>query len=273
MRAQQDPGATVAHAAPPASRSRHDRTSSFVEAVGIAFTLCHSSHARIDSLIKTYKMFQMPYKRNQIEEAISRVLEPWSQKPTAEMRTRLKRLLETDRALGRVPHSSNPERANYAFYSAEAPGSGVEVWFSEYEAFALLNGLLLMAHGWPQGFAASVMRRVRPELEGQHARILKQDAKTLFDQQAIRRNAKAGDMAFDTTDPVLLTIVSKSGVAPNEQGEPHRCGICRGPQEAMKFAREASTGAGAWTLFELATVAHKLSNALGRTEPRRRGRS
>jgi hypothetical protein len=243
----------------------------------VALPALHShfatSHAPIDNLIKTLKMFQMPeYKRNQIEEAISRVLEPRSQKPTAEMRTRLKRLLETDRALGRVPRSINPERANYAFYSAEAPGSGVEVWFSEYEAFALLNGLRLMAHGWPQGFAASVMRRVRPELERQHARILKQDAKPLFDQEAIRRNAKAGDMAFDNTDPVLLTIVSTSGVAPNEQGEPHRCAICRGPQEAMKFAWEASTGAGAWTMFELATVAHKFSNALGRTEPRHRGR-
>jgi hypothetical protein len=227
----------------------------------------------LTTVIKTLKMFQMlEYKRNQIEEAISAVLEPRSQEPTSELRTRIKRLLETDRALGRVPRSADPERANYAFYSAEAPGSGVEVWFSEYEAFALLNGLRLMAHGWPQGFAASVMRRVRPELEKQHARILKQDAKPLFDQEAIRRDAREGDMAFDNTDPVLLTIVSKSGVAPNEQGEPHRCAVCRGPKAATKFAWEASMGAGAWTMFELATVAHRFSKALGRTEPRHRGR-
>jgi hypothetical protein len=101
----------------------------------------------------------LQYKRNQIEEAISGVLEPRSPEPTSELRTRLKRLLETDRALGRVPRCADPERANFAFYSAEAPGSGVEVWFSEYEAFALLNGLRLMGHGWPQGFAVSVMRR------------------------------------------------------------------------------------------------------------------
>jgi hypothetical protein len=218
-------------------------------------------------------MFQMAqYKRNQIEEAISAVLDPRSRQPTSELRTRIKRLLETDRALERIPRSADPERANYAFYSADAPGSGVEVWFSEYEAFALLNGLRLMAHGWPQGFAASVMRRVRPELEKQHARILKQDAKLLFDKEAIRRNAKAGDMAFDNMDPVLLAIISKSGAAPNEQREPHGCAICRGSKEAMKFAWEASTGAGAWTMFELATIAHKFSAALGRTEPRHRGR-
>jgi hypothetical protein len=212
------------------------------------------------------------YKRNQLEEAISGVLEPRSQGPTSELRTRLKRLLETDRLLGRSPRSADPERANYAFYSADPPGSGIEVWFSEYEGFALLNGLRLMAHGWPQGFAASVMRRVRPDLERQHARILEQDAKLLFDQEAIRRDAREGDLAFDNTDPVLLMIVSKSGVAPNDQGEPHGCAICRGPNDALKFASKTSGGTGAWTMFELATSAHRLSEALGRTEPRHRGR-
>lgn len=215
----------------------------------------------------------LEYKRNQVEEAISAVLEPRSPEPTSDLRTRLKRLLETDRALGRAPRSSDLALANYAFYSADPPGSGVEVWFSEYEAFALLNGLQLMRHGWPQGFAVSVMRRVRPELEKQYARILKQDAKLLFDQEAIRRNAQAGDMAFDNTDPVLLTIVSKSGAAPNDQGEPHACEICRGPQEAMNFAwRARGNGAGALTMFELVGVAYGLSKSLARTEPRRRGR-
>jgi hypothetical protein len=212
------------------------------------------------------------YKRNQIEEAISNVLEPRLRAPSSELRTRLKRLLETDRVLGRAPRSGDPERANYAFYSVEAPGSGVEIWFSEYEAFALLNGLLLMAHGWPQGFAVSVMRRVRPELEKEHVRILKQDKNWLFDQEAIRRNAREGDLAFDNMDPVLLTIVSKPSAALGEQGELHRCAICRGANEATKFAREARGGGGR-SMFELVGVAHRLSEKLALTEPRRRGRS
>jgi len=213
------------------------------------------------------------FKRNQVEEAISGVLEPRSTGPTAELRTRLKRLLETDRALGRVPRSADRERTNYAFYSAEAPGSGVEVWFSEYEAFALLNGLRLMGHGWPQSFAVSVMRRVRPKLEKEHARILKQDAHELFDQVAIRRDAKAGDMAFDVADPVLLTIVSKSGAVQNKETEPNACEICRGPGEAMKFFWKAGGGTGAGSMFELAAVAHRLMHVLSGTEPSRRGRS
>ena len=79
------------------------------------------------------------FKRNQVEEAISRVFEPLSPEPTLNLRTRMKRLLDTDRALGRDRRSNDPKVAHYAFYSDEAPGSGREVWFSEYECFALLN--------------------------------------------------------------------------------------------------------------------------------------
>lgn len=213
----------------------------------------------------------MEYKRNQIEGAISAVLEPKSPEPSSDLRTRLKRLLETDRALGRAPRSADQERANYAFYSAEAPGSGVEVWFSEYEAFALLNGLRLMGHGWPQGFAVSVMRRVRTELEKQHARILKLDTKSLFDQEAIRRDGKAGDIAFDNTAPVLLTILSNSGGASGAQNQLLDCSIHEGPQEAMKWVWEKSKGTRGFTMFELVTVAHVLAQRLARTEPRHRG--
>ena len=73
----------------------------------------------------------------------------------------------------------------------------------------------------------SVMRRVRPELQSQHARILKQDANLLFDQEAVRGKAQAGDFALDNTDPVFLMIVSKSNAALNEQEEPHACAVCR----------------------------------------------
>jgi hypothetical protein len=66
------------------------------------------------------------FKRNQVEEAIASVLEPESAKPSSELRTRLKRLLETDRALGREKRSSDPERANFAFSGLDALGLGLE---------------------------------------------------------------------------------------------------------------------------------------------------
>jgi hypothetical protein len=216
----------------------------------------------------------LAFKRNQVEEAISRVLEPNSGEPTAELCTRVKRLLDTDRALGRSPKSTDAEEANYAFYSNNPPGSGTEVWFSEYEAFALLTGLRLMKHEWPQSFAVSVMRRVRPELERQHARIMKLDPEKLFDQEEIRRNARPGGLAFDNNDPVLLTIASKPGSASNDEPQSMECSISRGPSQAGEFMRSAlgRLGGGAATMFEVTTVAHILSRELAKTEPRRRGR-
>lgn len=106
----------------------------------------------------------------QLEEAIARVLETGSAL-SSEMRTRLRRLLEIDRGLGRIKRSTDAERANFAFYSSDAPGRGVEIRFSEYEAFALLVGLGPMQRGWPQGFAVGALRGLRPELESQHVRF------------------------------------------------------------------------------------------------------
>jgi hypothetical protein len=209
------------------------------------------------------------FKRNQIEEAIACVLEPGSAKPSSEMRTRLKRLLETDRGLGRTKRSTDPERANFAFYSLDAPGRGGENWFSGYDAFALLIGLQLMRHGWPQGFAVAVLRRVKPELEIQHARILKQNPAVLFDAQLIWQRAKPGDFVVQNTDPVFLAIISTDR---EDRSNPNPAAICRGQDQLMRFIKAQGVGK-AWTMFELVNSVHSLSSALAKTRPRRRGRS
>jgi hypothetical protein len=210
----------------------------------------------------------LEYKRNQVEEAISRLLEPRSLQPTQGLRTKVKRLLEADRAL---QASAGSSAGDFAFFSAEPPGRGVEIWFSSYEAFALLTGLRLMAHSWPQGQAVSVMRGVRPALEEEHRRILQHDPSWLFDQEAIRRNARPGDHAFDNQDPVLLTVVSGATDRSGQGGDP-MCKICRGPAAAHAFFQEVSAMSGALTMFELTTSAHRLAGELTKTEPRSRGR-
>jgi hypothetical protein len=210
----------------------------------------------------------LEYKRNQVEEAISHLLEPKSLQPTQGLRTKVKRLLEADRAL---QASAGAHGGSFAFFSAEPPGRGVEIWFSSYEAFALLTGLRLMAHGWPQGQAVSVMRGVRSALEEEHRRILRHDPNWLFDQEAIWKNARPGDHAFDNQDPLLLTIVS-GAADPSGRGADPVCKICRGPAEAHVFFQEVSAMSGALTLFELTTSAHRLAGELAKTEPRSRGR-
>jgi hypothetical protein len=211
----------------------------------------------------------MSYKRNQIEEAIARIFDPNCRKPPSEVRTRIKRLLELDRSRGRKLRSNDPEGGNFAFFSEEAPGTGADISFSEYEAFALLNGLRIMNHGWPQSFAILLIRRIRRDLETEHARILRQDPGKLFDWEAIRARARPGDLAVSNTDPVFLTIVSKADRADEGQTAPIAA-VCRGVSKVGEFSR--TLGATSVTLFEVATLAHKLHQELMKTEPRRRGR-
>jgi hypothetical protein len=208
----------------------------------------------------------MSYKRNQIEEAIAHIVAPNCEEPPSELRTRIKRLLELDRSMGRKIRSKDAEEANFGFFSEEAAGTGADTSFSEYDAFALLNGLRIMGHRWSQGFAVSVMRRVRPDLESEHARILRQNPGELFDREKIRSMASAGAIAVDNIDPVFLTLASKTP-APDEAPFP---AVCHGWEKVKKFSR--AVGASSVTTFELATLAHRLHEELTKTEPRRRGR-
>ena len=167
--------------------------------------------------------------------------------------------------LGRSKRSADPERANFAFYSVDSPGRGVEVWFSNYEAFALLIRLRLMQHGWPQGFAVGVLRRVRPELETYHSRILQQDPAVLFDHKLLLDRATAGDLVTDVTAPVFLVIRSQEG-----RSGPILSALCNGQEELMRLIR-AEVGMTS-TIFELSKFAHAISYALAKTRPRKRGR-
>src|SRR5688572_10102116 len=182
----------------------------------------------------------MSYKRSQLETAITRLFIPGSNEPTSELRTRIKRLLELDRNLGRKLRSPDAEENNFAFFSEEAPGTGADILFSEYEAFALLNALSIMEHGWPQSFAVSIMRRVRPDLTKEHARILRQDPEKLFDPETIRAKAHPGAVVVDNTDPVFLTVVSKGHRAPDETKTMPVCAVCRGLEAVSKFSRQTS---------------------------------
>jgi hypothetical protein len=202
------------------------------------------------------------YKRNQIEEAIAQQIGERDAEPSQELRTRLKRLLDADRELGRVARSKDPEEANFAFYSSESPGKGAEVEFSEYETFALLTSLRLLMHGFPQGFAVEILRRVRPDLEVEHARFMRLDEAKLFDQEAIRKQARPGDMAFNVISPSFLMVVGREGGLAGS--------VCPSVPKLWEFAGKYPRQP--WTIFELVEPAFSLRRRLGQTEPRRRGR-
>jgi hypothetical protein len=205
------------------------------------------------------------YKRNQIEEAISSAITGSSAKPSAETRTRLKRLLDADRNQKRLARSNDPEKANYAFYSDDAPGKGSEVLFSEYEAFALMTAHRILQHNWPQGFAVTVMRRIRPELEKEYRRFINQEPSP----PKTAHTARASELALGNGDSRFLMIVTDT-TASNKDRDPV-VRICSSEADAFKLILKKPGLASSW--MELITPAQQLREQLSKTQPRKRGRS
>ena len=225
--------------------------------------------------IKAPKLASMErFKRNQIEEAIAAVLRPKNGALPPDLRIRVKRLLDTDRTLGQDADRGKPEAASFAFYSAVPPGSGTEVWFSGYEAFALLVGLRLQGNGWPQRAVVRILRQVRQELERDYHRTLAQDPAQLSDPEELRRRAYPGALADKVTDPVYLAIVTPE--RPNgksaDESMPRMCGICRGRRALSDFIRKNAPPGMLTIVLEVAASVHALRHFLLQTKPRKRGR-
>lgn len=216
-----------------------------------------------------YRVSMQGFKRNQVEEAIARLSGIKGPEQDVQLRTRLKRLLETDRALGRNLRSDDAEQKCFAFFSEEAPGTGAEVWFSEYEAFALFVGWRLLEHGWPQTSAVLVMRRARPRLQRQHRVILTWDVEELFDDAEIHARRRAGSLAVETTKPLFLVIASLGG-QPSDTAPRDQTVKVFDESEMMPFLR--STPGLSATMLELTVSAHELHKALMSTTPSKRGR-
>ena len=211
------------------------------------------------------------FKRNQVEEAILRTLGARDAR-AAELKLRLHRLLVTDRGLSRGKRGRDRGGGRYAFYRQEPPGSGVEVMFSGYEAFALLVAIMLLEHGIPQATVVSILRQVRRDLETAHAERLKMDRKVLFDPQAVREMVKPGMIATDNTAPVFLAFVRLSGSEVDAKVH-EAITVCRGHEELVAFvAKHSVPGLGA-TFFELVGLMWKLADNLAQTRPMRRGRA
>ena len=210
----------------------------------------------------------MSYKRNQLEDAILRLNDSESGKARTDLLTRMKRLLDMDRALDVRSKADDPELANYAFFSSGAPGKGGEVQFSEYEGFALMIGLQMLNHKWPQKFVVGALRRFRAQLEQQHRKILRLDPTKLFDADQIRLSARPGTPVLATASPVFLLIWSDQRTS----ADPAPCAaIFDDPQAAFQRMLEKPGRSSTW--LELTKPAHLLSEQLSRSLPRKRGRS
>jgi hypothetical protein len=212
----------------------------------------------------------MQYKRNQVEEAIVRTLGARDARVN-ELKLRLKRLLVTDRRLDRDAESDESSKS-HAFFSEGPPGSGVEIMFSGYEAFALLAALMVLEHGIPQAGVVRVMRRVRRKLEAAHAQTLKKDPGPLFDQQAILAQAKPGMIATDNTDPVFLVFIRLPGSEVGTEPGGSAVAVCQGRDQLAAFVKKHSILGMSATFFEFVRMMHMLAANLAQTRPVKRGR-
>jgi hypothetical protein len=207
-------------------------------------------------------------KRNQLEEAIIRTLGT-SEGQAPDLKLRIKRLLLTDRRLGRGKRSDRrPD--HYAFFGGKPQGSGTEVMFTGFEVFAVLAAVLLLRHGIPQAKVVSILREVRRDLAVAHREILKKDPKELFDEQSIRAMGGTGAIAVDSTAPVFLAFVELDIGKGRVQAT---IAVCRGLDELGKFLKQHAVVGSGTTFFQFTRLMHNLAINLSQTHPIKRGRS
>jgi hypothetical protein len=207
------------------------------------------------------------FKRNQVEGAIINVWGPEPPEHKLLLRNQIKRLLDTDRSLGRNKRSSDPERSNFAFYSTPMQGKGYDNWFSDYEAFALLTGLRLMQQGWPQGFAVSLLRQVRRQLEKAYFRIANDDPTLRSNDQRIMQLKRPGTLAVDDSDPLFLGIIS-----PRSERKSSPNAVIGRSRELLAFLMAQGSGF-TITAMEIESSLHSLMASLTKIKLRSRGRS
>jgi hypothetical protein len=203
----------------------------------------------------------MQFKRNQLEEAISRTVGERSAKPSSALKARLKRLLDVDRNIEN--DSTNLKRSLFAFYHKEPGGKGSEISFSVADACALLMGIRMLEHGWPQKFVVSGLRLIRSELARRHEEILERP----IGQRKLEL-PQVGEINFAHPDTDFLLVVSDSG-SRNKSTDPY-LRLFDNQIQAFAFQMEKAGRSCSWLSLE--GPARTLNEHLLKSEPRRRGR-
>jgi hypothetical protein len=198
------------------------------------------------------------YKRNQIEDAICAIDQ--GKEPVEAIRTRLKRLLDTDRMSEECREPSDPLKGTFAFFDDAKPGKGMEVTYSAHRAFVLFVGLRLLDAGFPQATVVRLLIKTQHDLRRAHKRPPDLRAKI-----GMRR---AGDIAADGP---LLAIFHAPGGAHKIKDAFVQAKIY---DDLIHMAeeRQRSHSGQAITLLDLGGTGRTLQSALDATRPSKRGR-
>jgi hypothetical protein len=189
------------------------------------------------------------YKRNQVEEAIARTLGERSKKPSAELLARIKRLLDTDRA-------EKSKRKKSAFVSVLSQGQGHENWFSNYDAFAILLGLQLLAIGWSQTRVVNILLKGRADLEKAYPTL-----------RRAKNEGVPGPGALDIAGPAVGILFSGYDRAESAA----KILVAEDAQQLVSKLREKAGQS--ITTIGLGNTIAELEHNLSRVPERKRGRS
>jgi len=114
------------------------------------------------------------YRRGQVEQALWQYFRFGSTDrpaPPPVFRTRIKRLLELDRAKEKYDESEMPH-SRFAFVDETPSGQGSDVSYTPFNAFCLGLGLDLLDTGYKQSEVVFLLRHIRTTLEDEFTRIL-----------------------------------------------------------------------------------------------------
>ncbi|EDP61004.1 hypothetical protein BAL199_14592 [alpha proteobacterium BAL199] len=215
------------------------------------------------------------FKRNQAEEALWRYLsrDHVGRMPPPVFRTRIKRLLEIDRAEG-----TKNERA-MAFADTAPEGRGHEVRFTEFDVFCLGVGLLTLNAGFKQAEVVMLLQYIRDFLKDIWANI--QDSPPVPRQRPLptdRPNAPTykyeGVEYADTGVYLIVNSVELKEIYPTQ--DPRKLMIfspkvCYGADLLGQELRNTALSFPATFVLELSLMAIRVQRFLGEAEPRLRG--
>jgi hypothetical protein len=220
-----------------------------------------------------------PFKRNQLEEALAfaiHVRPPVSQ----DLRLDIRRLLEIDRAIGSDPKAKHPEDYYFAFSYFPPSGSGRDVWFFDYDVFAVYVAVRLLRSGYPQRRVVRLMRGLRPTLDAAHRKILSSLPADLLD------NDTAPDLDAAIASGTLVTKLDRmvclvlgagkhSGLTYRNSEDRDRhlvSNICESKDALDRLLQLHLADHEPAIVIELVNPAHQIAYWLDRIEPSKRGR-
>ena len=224
------------------------------------------------------------FKRGQVEWALWRLftLTRYLTTPpiSSVFRTRIKRLLELDRASDPLM-SAEEVHLPHAFFASLPEGTGIDTQYTAFDAFCLVVALDLLDAGYKQSEVVLLLRHLRPRLEKPFRKM--QKAPVILRQRRVPADDRPGCPAYEKNGRryadcrvfVLIEKIEFKEVFPGaEDGLPviFEPIFCRGLAELNKQLDRMNHQRRKLLVLELADTASLLLQSLREAPAVKRGR-